>query len=376
MEGPTNSHEFIQDVGQDLLVLRTWAIAWCRIPCNKSWCETEEIWRWQDWVDRDRGPAKDGGSLATNSTFLTKKTYVLQGRFWETDFYLFGDLFSVFRSRMLLLEFNTPSSSWPSGWHSEGEGMTQLDASAPLLFGVMPLRFLAVAGRINCQKSPLRVQVTTRDCAAELKMAAIWSVFLLSHCFLRHYVMILLCIYSIDINDIISLFVRQNRMIFLFFHILLLVTFVCAFQLPSVVPSFRKAPVIRCLEECWFGMCLRIDDQISGQPGYSPFPLSWMVFGAFAMGTHGQSAGFAPEAPVDSSELCFKVFGLTPRDLFAHDAEQRSCLMLKLKKDFLHTSFADMVGRARLLLRCKRFKRIFLLPLPFAMKKGLLIQSV
>lgn len=123
-------------------------------------------------------------------------------------------------------------------------------------------------------------------------------------------------------------------------------------------------------------MCLRIDDQISGQPGYSPFPLSWMVFGAFAMGTQGQSAGFAPEAPVDSSELCFKVFGLTPRDLFAHDAEQRSCLMLKLKKDFLHTSFADMVGRARLLLRCKRFKRIFLLPLPFAMKKGLLIQSV
>ena len=76
----------------------------------------------------------------------------------------------------------------------------------------------------------------------------------------------------IDINDIISLFVRQNRMIFLFFHILLLVTFVCAFQLPSVVPSFRKAPVIRCLEECWFGMCLWNNDQISGQPGYSPFP--------------------------------------------------------------------------------------------------------
>jgi hypothetical protein len=75
--------------------------------------------------------------------------------------------------------------------------MTQLDASAPLLFGVMPLRFLAVAGRINCQKSPLRVQVTTRDCAAELKMAAIWSVFLLSHCFLRHYVMILLYVYIV-----------------------------------------------------------------------------------------------------------------------------------------------------------------------------------
>lgn len=146
-------------------------------------------------MDRDRGPAKDGGSLATNSTFLTKKTYVLQqGRFWETDFYLFGDFFQSFEVECCYWN-STPLPQVGRQVDTVKEkARPSLMHQCHFLFGVTPLRFLAVAGRINCQKSPLRVQVTTRDCAAELKMAAIWSVFLLSHCFMRHYVMILLYI--------------------------------------------------------------------------------------------------------------------------------------------------------------------------------------
>ena len=143
------SHK-LSHVGQDLLVLRTWAIAWCRMPCNKSWwCEAEEIWRWQDRVDRDRGPAKDGCSLAANSAFLSyEETYVFQqGQFgkliciyWAISFFCL--------SKNVAVGINNPSSSWPSGWHSEGEGMTQLDALSLFYFFVWCLAWLLLAGEI------------------------------------------------------------------------------------------------------------------------------------------------------------------------------------------------------------------------------------
>lgn len=120
--------------------------------------------------------------------------------------------FSVFRSRMLLLEFNTPSSSWPSGWHSEGEGTTQLDASVPLF---IRCDAFTVPGCCWQDKLP----EVTFEGAGDNKGLCGWaqngsylvSVSLIT---LFHEALCDDIIIYIDINDIISLFVRQNRMIF------------------------------------------------------------------------------------------------------------------------------------------------------------------